>query len=567
MKWSFIMTSAKHEKSPLTIPVEFIEKIQNIITDMSAEGIKRMTLIAKNAQRFYKEPVDSWVLGWIYRFTRTRITQINDSIGAMKKNDDYYMHLNCFKELIREGSWEKTSYNYYLFYELIKTIPDYKSLEGDQLLLLVHTLRDEIFVKIDTLINEYKLGKRYRKKHDAEIAAISQNSQQRSNEVLIFNDLKMAQAEALSKKDKIVFCLVNDGNWQLSLVDSVGSIYSLELTDELYQNLTTKNIQDIKGLHPIHLKPIKAECIKAKDQYLTRVHLLNAPEQTNEELVAQNIYSTFVLRYAAERNALWWINSLGAINKVELNDYPEINALLSNGSAPLNNEDLLRLKLQLLTVKTTQNINSSIVNQLDGLLAGMFKEKANPASSEVKRVHSEEQAKEIALARLKLIVNPKENNAELTLHGISSTFILRQAGKKNTLWWANSVGVINKIELNAYAELNAWLQEHQEQLNQEDEVQLKHYLMNVNTSQALPFEKVRVLNTLLADTFKKVLHAPNSEASVKPATQPVITPPKALTGDRYSSLAELPTLWQKKRLEYQQEAPRNSSVQSSSSAL
>lgn len=558
------MTRAKHEKPPLTIPVEFIERIQGIITDKSKEGAEKFAAIAEEAQRKYKAPVDSWTTGWLYWFTRTRISQLSDSISVMKKNEDYYDHLLYFRELIKKGEWESTSYNFYLFHGLIQEIPDYKSLKDEALLVLVHTLRDEIFVKIDTLIYEYKLGEQYRKNHEAETATISQNVQQRNNTVLIFSDLKSAQAAAQSKKENLIFCLVNDGGWQLSLVDSSGRDYSLELTEELYQKLSTKNIQDINGLHPIHLKPIKVECINAANLYLTRVHLQNAPEQTNEQLVKQSICSTFVLRYAAEGNELWWIDRLGAINKVELEEHPRINALLSQGSTPLNSEDVLRLKLQLLSVNITQKINASIVNQLDGVLAGMFKAKANPASSVVHSVHSAEQAKEKDLARLKLLINPQENNAELMLRGLCATFVLRQAGKKNTLWWANHVGVINKIDLNAYATLQAWLQQHQKPLKQEDEVLLKPYLLNVNTAQALPSDKVSVLNTLLADTFKKVRPEASSKSAVKPVTQSVSASPKALTGDRYRSLAELPTLWQKKRIERQApDAPESNSGQPS----
>lgn len=564
MKWSFIMTSAKHEKSPLTIPVEFVEKIQGIITDKSKEGTEKFAAIAEEAQRKYKDPVDSWITGWLYQFTRTRITQLNDSISAMKKNEDYYTHLNDLRKLIRDGSWESTSYNFYLFHGLIQTIPDYKPLKEESLRVLVHTLRDEIFVKIDILIKEYKLGEQYRKNNDAETAAIKQKSQQRNNDVLIVNDLQSAQAQ--SKKDKLVFCLIKDGDWQLTLVDSGGKVYSLELTDELAQNLSTKNTQDINGVHPIHLKPIKVECIKAINQYLTRVSLLNAPEQSNEQLVAQSLCSTFVLRNAGKGNELWWIDRLGAINKVALDDYPQISALLGKDSAPLNSDDLLRLKLQLLSVKVTQKINVNLVNQLDGVLAGMFKAKANPASSIVHQVNSVEQAKEKAFARLKLMINPQENNAELMQHGLCATFILRQAGKKNTLWWANSVGVINKIELHAYANLQAWLQQHPEPLTQEDELQLKPYLMQVNTVQALASDKVRALDALLADKFKKGLHGPSAESALKPVTQSVSAAPKTLTAERYSSLAKLPTLWQKKRIEQQPEAPRNSDSPSSSSS-
>lgn len=531
------MANEKREKPLLIIPNEFVEKALNIITDESVEGTNKLSSIAQLAKEKYTGPVDSWITGWFYQFTRTRTKMVDHSINTLNQNPNYFTRLEEFKELISHGNWTHSSYNFYLFLELIKTIPGYLPLTEEETFLFVHKLKDEIIVSINRFINDYLGELQSSKKRKSEMDLTIHNSQLHAEYILIFNNKEVARVEARSDEKETVFCLIKQKYWELTLFDNEGNEHPLKLTTELSEYLLTKEIQDIKKLNPVQLNPIKKECIKAKDQFLSRVHLLINPKQTNAELRLQNVCSIFVLRSTAEENRLWWINSLGSANKIDLKTYPQIDNLLSHRLEALNETTISRLKVHLLGVKTTQNFNAEKMNQLNELLVGVLK-----------RVPGDVKAQ----SRIKLIINPQEDNAKLTHNGINSTFILRQSDKKNTLWWANCFSEIDKIGLSTYQELNTWLQENHQPFNEENLLQIKYLLAKINTTQALNSTKVGVLNNLLTDKFKKDFEKVNSKKPMNLAPESRNLAPKLLTENRYTFLSKLPDLWQKK-LEQQKE--------------
>lgn len=551
------MANTKYEKSPLVIPVEFVEKVLSIITDEAFNSV------AKKAQETYNAPVESWFTGWWYQFSRLLGPKLEAKISAIEKNHDYYERLVQIKELMALSKWKTTSFNYSLFVELIKSIPQYKSLEGDTLSYFVYTLRDEVLAKVDGLINEYNHNLEVTRRRSAEKEQISANAQRRAEETSIFSTLQEAQNEAKSKKNKIIFCLTNDSEWKLALVDTEGRAHDLELTEELYDELTSKNIADIQKLKPVHLSTIKRQCHLATEKYLTRIHLRNNPEETNLELSDAGITSTFILRQTPEGNTLWWANSLGNIIKVDLESHPEIETLLET-EKPLKNECIL--KFHLLTVDVSRTINENRKKDLNDKLAERFKE----ITSGVKT----EDAKKRAVSLLRVMFNPEQNNAELSSSGTCSTFILRQSGKKFTLWWANSLAVINKIDLRDYPDLYNWLSSRS--LNEinaiaEELNQLKSYLFDVDVSKAIDPEKTNKLSHLLAAKFEKIntdlkahkqdevspelapLPEPVAETSITKASVTVETQTMgSLAKERYNGLANLHSLWQRKQAAMQE---------------
>ncbi len=119
-------------------------------------------------------------------------------------------------------------------------------------------------------------------------------------------------------------------------------------------------------------------------------------------------------------------------------------------------------------------------------------------------------AREEYLAKIQLIINPEHpkthsalTNEDLKLRGITSTFVLRNRQGEISLWWLNTMGVPNKISLTDYPKLDSWLTTHKDEFTDADLLQLKAYLLQLNTAQSIDTSKLNELQKRLSHIFKK----------------------------------------------------------------
>lgn len=372
MKWSFIMPKVK---PLLVIPTDFVEKVLNLIASESEAGLQLLVSLAKKAEDEYKKPIKSWFTGWLYWYTRTRGEEIDAKLESMQEDTpqkfDACERLKKFKALIIEHTWESGSYNVYLFRELIQVIPGYEPVQEELVVPFIKKLKDEIIDKMDAFIVEYNANQKLIAERKQDLDLTAKKADLHAKDILVFKDLTLAQDEAKQPlQTKIIFSLAKNKQeiWELFLLSSEGEAYPLNLTDELVRQIDVKNIQDVSKLNEILLKPIKTECIKAKNLFLARTQLLvNPPQADNKELTEKGINLTFVLRHSSEKVALFWFNSLSVSNEIKLVNYPKIKTWLVEHPAPLAAEDEVQLKLQLLNVKTSQALGSERIIALNSL--------------------------------------------------------------------------------------------------------------------------------------------------------------------------------------------------------
>lgn len=539
MKWSFIMLN-KREKPLLRIDEDFLEKVVGIIVSVA------IITIEEDALKRYQEI--AWRAG--------RTEEVQKSIAFMKANSDYLARLQEFKKLINNDKSNSGTFNKLLFTEIVNKIPGYESLKDDQLQVFVGKLKDSIIDKITICIRDYEIEQQTQKKRAEEKAAIELTVQQFYNGILIFDDLGEARDAAKLQKDKTIFCLTKKENWTLSILDPEGKAHVLELTAELLANLTQKNIDNLSLLKPEQLNPIKKECNNAKVLFLAQLQLQVNPKKTNAEFKTAEICSTFVLRQAPKNTSLWWINSFGDANKIELKNYPLLSDWLANHPEPLQEEDTLKFKFYLLNVKTSQAINRDKLNLLDGLLAKNFTKETVECIHETAK-YTKKTVEETAVTRMKLKINPPEKNDDLENKNCS-TFVLRQGPRQTALWWINSLGTINQIKLESYPELKKWLDGCSKHWEEADILQLKQQLLHVNTSRALNTGRVELLDGLLASKLRKdkvqpqdvesVVNKPVIEVEKKPQVEEAVKIlPGKLPADKYAGLSQLPLFWHKKQ--------------------
>ncbi|WP_058534581.1 hypothetical protein [Legionella saoudiensis] len=543
-----------NKKKPLMeIPATVIETLVDLISDPTEEGRKKIIDLAEQAKVKYKY--------WLFYFTRTR--DINSFITDLNTNDSYF-RWEAVKKLLSEGEWNNGSYNFYFLLELACAIEGYESLEEQEQLSFVHKLKEPIMNRLNYLIGDHKKALEEEKRRKEELLQAGLAKQRLLDSVLIEQDLEVAKNKAATEADKNVFCLVKDANqWKLSLVDATGKVFPLEITLELKLFLSRKKITEITKLSSEQLEHIVTECQKAKIQLLDRLQIMINPEQSNTDIVNKGINSVFVLRIDPPKANLWWISSLGALNFIELKDYPLLNECLTNNLGLLHDNNFNEatqkemehsIKLHLLGVKTAKALNSTTVSQMNRRLGSIFNRQMGQENIE----EIKQNAHERALDLLQCMINPQQRNRDLQRMHITSTFILRHTEKEHSLWWANSLSRINQISLKDYPELQHWLETHPAPFNAEDELTFKNYLLTVNPIHELDKKSFQNIKDMLENRLKghveeqvepaqEAIKAPSKiDASFNEGAQKVI--PQPLSKDRYTAISQLPNIWHEKRI-------------------
>lgn len=345
---------------------EFVDKLLNRIADESEDG--RISLIAAmvTANQFYKVPIDSWTTGWFYQYFRTRGPDIEQAITNIGEFPDACTRLQELKILVEKGEWSpNSSYNYYLFIELIKSVPGYKPLDDDLVHPITIKVKDKIINRIDNFMTQYKANQKLIENREKERLAIQQSIKKSVDNVLIFNNLKSAQASAEENPAKIHFSLFCSNKlWQLSWIDLTGKVYKLDLGDELITTLIDQEIEDVQDVTLLQSKHLKQECTKARELFLDKVQVQVNPkdpanhlEINNVSLIDQGVAATFILRGKANAYSLYWISTLGKINEISLDKYPLFKNWL-NDQNTLSGDKLPQLKSYLLHVNTASSLNS-----------------------------------------------------------------------------------------------------------------------------------------------------------------------------------------------------------------
>lgn len=345
---------------------KFVEKLLNRVADESIAGRKALVEIMKNARDSYNKPMESWFTGWFYTYTRTRGPAIEQAIKSVDTLPDAYTRLQEIKMLVEKGEWEPdSSYNYYLFVELVKSVPGYASLEEKFKHLVVLKVKDKILDKIDEFIYQYDANQKLNAEKDKELEATRERLNKSVDHIQLHNNLESARDSAKKHPKQIHFCLnVKEELCSLWWLDVAGEEYALAPSEELATLITNQKIEDVEKLNKVHRKQVITECIKTRNKFLQHIQLYinpknpdNLEEINNESLVDMlRLVSTFILRSNARGYSLYWVTTVGKINEISLEAYPEFKKWL-DGHSSFDEEQLAQLKAFLLNVDTVRAIS------------------------------------------------------------------------------------------------------------------------------------------------------------------------------------------------------------------
>lgn len=455
------------KKKPLEVSKEFVEQVLSIIANESEEGRKKIVAIARRGEKKYEQPVKSWITGWFYQYTRTRGEKVEQSINVMENFPDAYTRLQEFKLMISEGEWKVGSYNYYLFLELIDAVPDYQPLEEQLIHTFVMELKEQVILQINSFMTQYKSTLEDIKSRELERQVARQNARQLVENVLVFNNLSEAKKYQIKSNEKIVFSLTyEEKQWHLSWVDVTGEIYPLNSGDELVQKLGSLDNPDVEKLNSVHLRQVKRECLKAREQYLVKVQLLINPEDpkthtalSNEELLESGVTSTFVLRRTQNDASLWWFNSMGVPNQISWIDHPKLESWLSDHPNPLNEANILQFKSQLLQVKTAQSIATSKLTKMNSMLAHVFQKKEKPHQRTADEAHTIDSS--VGKLNLKRFEKIEQHMKERFVSQTGEKATINQEIGVKTAQEKNAPKKLDQTRYSALSQLPVFWQEHQ----------------------------------------------------------------------------------------------------------
>ncbi len=370
---------------------DFVEKLLIRIADESEQGRAALVASMEAAKKLYKEPTESWIYGWFYTFTRPRGPEVDLAVSVIKNFSEAYVRLQELKLLVGKGEWfADSSYNYYLFIELIRSVPGYKPLEAELIYPITIKVKNKILDKIDSFMRQYELNQKVVAERKKELGSTHNTTQKKSentSHVLLFNNVVDAQNSAKNNVDKIHFSLVfTENHWNVCWVDLSGRVHELEVDGkkELIALLTKHDITDVAQISEVFakraeeegtkdvalrcelfIKRVKDECITERerflreDSFLQKAALLVNPvkiatheAKSNSDLVSERVNATFVLRGKPHSYSLTWINHVGNAQTISLDAYPQLKKWLDSQN-PLNEKRHPELKAYLLQVDTS----------------------------------------------------------------------------------------------------------------------------------------------------------------------------------------------------------------------
>jgi len=336
---------------------DFADKSLSLISDESDAGRLRLITLFERANENYKKP-------WYARLSRHRGPEVQETINAIAAFPDAYTRLQEFKLRIEKGEWHpNSSFNYFLFVEIIKSVPGYARAKDNEIGPIVARLKTLISTRIDGFMVQFKINQKLMEVRAKELQQTHQSSEKSVEHVQITNNLETAKTKATTQQSKPVFCLTFKNKiWELSWIDLTGKVYKLEPSDELVTFLIDNKIEDVELLNLVHMKRIKRECVKTRDAFLNKTQLLINPKDpvtfaalSNYNLILQGTGATFVLRGKPNEYSLSWINTLSQEKEIPLAKYPQFKAWLDTLN-PIAEEHMPQLKSYLLHVNTKKSL-------------------------------------------------------------------------------------------------------------------------------------------------------------------------------------------------------------------
>lgn len=348
---------------------EFTMKLLTQIVDDKPQGVAHFVSAISDAREDYINYKNSSLLELMHlknnpRKKNPRIDAIDLALASIKAYPGAMTRLMAFKVLVGRGKWLDSSFNYLFFVRLVNGVPGYIALSDRQMRVVIDRLKELIFIKADTLIKDYEVNTRLRQNREQELQRTVIVKQERTEDIIVANDISFFLAANQPRSSALQFCLRKEGaEWSLALIDYEGVARVLKPANPLVQFLEHQRISNVNFTNNSQIDQIKKMCLDSLQTLLDKTELLINPTNgkselalTNQELIALNRSSTFILQGEPHAFSLFWINKFNVIKNISLDDYPKLKQWIDTQDSA-SEGTLRQLKVYLAEVKTISTLN------------------------------------------------------------------------------------------------------------------------------------------------------------------------------------------------------------------
>lgn len=255
------------------------------------------------------------------------------------------------------------------------------------------------------------------------------------------------------------------------LDESIMPVFITELKEQVLKQINSFMAQYKAVLEDVKVREMERQAARENArQLLGNVVVFNNLEAAKASLSKRPDKTTFTLSYKNSQWQLFWVDATGEVY-------------------PLTPGEELAQKLETLNDPDIEKLNPVHLRRIKG---GCLK------------------SREQYLTKVQVHINPHNinthvelSNDDLVAKGITSAFVVRFKEKVARLWWINSIGVANEISLTDHPRLTSWLASHQDSYSEADIMQLKAFLLQLNTAQSIATSKLEKMNTMLSKVLGK----------------------------------------------------------------
>ena len=362
-------------KSVIANLEEFTDILLTQITDESKEGREQLVAAMRVAHARYQAPIADHFSGWIYYFTRVRGPEVNEAMTKVNQLPDAETRLHELQNLLNHGEWHIGSYNHEFFMQLINGVPGYRplSVKQDDTKLIINQVRQQLLDKINNFIKQQTATRNQVKAREQELKTIGTKDKKTLEDAALFSNNLEASEYISHSPGGVVFSLLDSGNsWQLFWHRDENSCFRLPLIKPLEIFLKQKKAKFSQDYAVIeHIKQderqeIIAWCLKSIDLFFAKVSVLINPKD-NDPAIGKG--GVFIVRGAANRYSLEWINLLGVKRTILPKEYPILFSWLE-GCNTFDQAAIFALKSHLLGVDIAAPIGrTQFKRELEGCLA------------------------------------------------------------------------------------------------------------------------------------------------------------------------------------------------------
>ena len=344
---------------------EVANEILQMVNDISVKGRERTIKIFTDASIPYNAKYQSYLWGWCYSLVSNRENPSNafeEIISELKEAKTGFLCKQrvCLFLCRSHGDMPATSANFYLLKELLIALPHYQSETDTELSHILPRLKTLIIEKFqeedDSLLEKIKEQEEALAQLEAEQERIKADARK----IMLVDGNKATSDSIVKIAGKEIFLINKDSNnCRIEWLNPYGKKIKVILLENLFVNEKYSSLADLEA---------------DKENFQSFKHALATWLNYEKKSIKIEVYSDKIpvnrensFQFNINTNTIVWINSVGNVIPVIIEDYPLLAELIASNHEWEKEETLEQLTVLLMGVETRSQISAeekSLKNQM-----------------------------------------------------------------------------------------------------------------------------------------------------------------------------------------------------------